>query len=141
MRRLTGGAAAGDDLTFTVTGRTPLAFITTNPVLTAQAEASAGVSVDYVQRVPVDYAAIVRRLSSIGALGTYYDADTDTPYAADSDGIGPACYDECEIRKPLRVKPGVTNRVVVAIGQGDEAIAGVDTLEYQYRPRFLTATG
>ena len=134
------GAATGDDLTFKVYGQTPTAFNTSNTIQAACSESSKTVNLDYVQRIPVDYAALVYRRAASGALALFYDGDTDTPYIADADGIGPAIYDKCEIRAPLRVKPGVTNRVVLGALQADEVIGGA-TVTYSVRPRYLTATG
>jgi hypothetical protein len=133
-------AVTGDDLYFKLYTKLPLGFNTTNPIQAACSESSKTIALDYVQRIPVDFAALVYRITAAGTLGLFYDGDTDTPYVADADGIGPAIYDKCEIRKPLRLKPGVTNRVVLGVCQADESIGGA-TVTYSYRPRFLTATG
>jgi hypothetical protein len=135
------GEAAGDDLVFVVYGQTQLGFNTSNPVLVSCSESSKTVAIDYVQRIPADYAAIAYRPAASGSLGLFYDADTDTPYIADADGIGPAQYDRTDVIKPLRVKPGVVNRVVLGILQEDAAVAGFTTLAYKVRKRYLTATG
>lgn len=132
------GESSGDDLVFTAYGRERLGFETLTPVAAACSETSKTVALDYVQRVPVDYAALVYRKASAGALALFYDGDTDTPYVADADGIGPAVYDKCEVRKPLRFRPGVVNRVVLANLQADAAIGGA-TITYAHRPRYLTA--
>lgn len=135
------GLVAGDDLVFSVNGYTVDSASTTNPLLAACSESSKTVSLDYVQRIPADYACIAYRLDSSGPLGLYYDAGTDTPYVADADGIGPSVYEDCTINKPLRLKPGVTNRVVFGVLQGDVAVAGMTALSYRVRKRYLTATG
>lgn len=128
----------GYDLKYSVSGKTQLGFNTTMPILAACTESSKTIGLDYAQRVPVDYSAIAYRPSASGSLGLYYDAETDTPYIADADGIGPALYDKVEIRRPLRLKPGVTNRVVLGMLQNDDAVAGA-TVVYKWRPRYLTA--
>ena len=132
------GEAAGDDLVFKVYGELPTSFDTTNPVYVTCSESSKTVNIDYVQRIPLDYAAIVYRQAASGAVAFFYDGDTDTPYSADADGIGPAILDKFEIRKPLRLKPGVVNRVVLGCLQADEAVQGA-TVTYSYRPRYLSA--
>lgn len=129
------------DAYFTSWQKPLLAFSSSTPVLAATTSSTDAVSSCGTFRVPVDYAAIVYRETSPVQLGLYYDADTDTPYDADSDGIGPAMYDKCEIRAPLRAKPGVTNRVVVLAANSSGATEGASTLTYKTRPRFLTATG
>jgi hypothetical protein len=135
------GESAGDDLYFEVSGTQSLDFETTNPILAACSESSKTVNLDYVQRIPADFACIAYRLDSSGPLGLYYDAGTDTPYVADADGIGPSVFEDCTINKPLRLKPGVTNRVVFGVLQGDVAVAGMTALSYRIRKRYLTATG
>lgn len=129
------------DLYFKSWVQLPLGFDSSNPILVS------GSGGDYITlgstfRIPVDYACVIYR-DSLQVMGLYYDADTDTPYDADADGIGAALYDKCEVRAPLRAKPGETNRVVVLIGQGieDGTNYGVSALTYKTRPRYLTATG
>jgi hypothetical protein len=129
------------DLACIVHGKTALGFTTETAVLMACSEASRTVALDYVQRIPTDFAFIAYRLDSSGPLGLYFDASTDTPYVADADGIGPSVYEECSIGRPLRLKPGVTNRVVFGILQGDVAVAGMTALAYRVRKRYLSATG
>ena len=135
------GLVAGDDLVFSVDGDTVDSDSTTMPLLAACSELSKVVNLDYVQRIPADFACIAYRLDSSGPLGIYYDAGTDTPYVADTDGIGPSVYEDCTINKPLRLKPGVTNRVVFGVLQGDVAVDGMSALAYHIRKRYLTATG
>jgi hypothetical protein len=139
-----GESSSGDapkDLLFKVYGKTERGFNSSTGVLTACTESSRTIALDYVQRIPLDYAVICYRPGASGSLGLYYDGQTDTPYVADADGIGPAVYDKCEIRKPLRLSPGVTNRVVIGILQEDTAVAGFTALSYSWRPRYLSATG
>ncbi len=129
------------DLLFKVYGKTERGFNSSTGVLTACTEASMTIALDYVQRIPLDYAVICYRPGASGSLGLYYDGQTDTPYIADADGIGPAVYEKCEIRRPLRLSPGVINRVVIGILQEDTAVAGFTALSYSWRPRYLSATG
>jgi hypothetical protein len=135
------GLVAGDDLEFSVDGVSIDANSTTMPLLASCTEASQTVSLDYIQRIPADFACIAYRRSASGGLGLYYDAGTDTPYVADADGVGPSVFEDCTINKPLRLKPGVTNRVVFGVLQGDVAVAGMTALSYRIRKRYLTATG
>lgn len=134
-----GTPSSTNDLYFKSHTQTPLGFNTTNPVLGACSESSKTLGLDYVQRIPVDFAAIVYRPAASGPLGLVYDGDTDTPYIGDADGIGPAAYSLTEVRRPLRIRPGVTNRVVIGILQNDEAVAGMGTLAYKTRARYLSA--
>ncbi len=129
------------DLLFKVYGKTERGFNSSTGVLTACTESSKTIALDYVQRIPLDYAVICYRPGAPSPLGLYYDGQTDTPYIADATGIGPAVYDKCEIRRPLRLSPGVINRVVIGILQEDTAIAGFTALSYSWRPRYLSATG
>lgn len=137
----TAAAETGYDLYFQVYCATQRGFNSSIGVLTACTESSKTIALDYVQRIPLDYAAICYRPGASGSLGLYYDGQTDTPYAADADGIGPAVYDKCEIRRPLRLSPGVINRVVIGILQEDAPVAGFTALSYSWRPRYLSATG
>jgi len=136
-------AEANNDLYFKLLASTPVGFNTTNPVYAAQGSATT-IGLDYVQRVPVDYAAVVYRRSASGDLAIWYDGDTDTPYLSNaSGGIGNAVFDLCEIRRPLRLKPGVNNRIVFGVIQADASANGFMSggIEWAYRPRYLTATG
>jgi hypothetical protein len=137
-----GYVVSGDDLYFKVYCKSPVVFNSNTIIQAADSAVASKVAyLDYVQRVPVDYAAIVYRLGSYSAAPMlYWDGDTDTPYIADADGIGAAVYDKCEIRTPLRFRAGVVNRVVLANAEADEALAGA-TVVYAWRPRYLTATG
>lgn len=137
---VSGTPSDTDDLYFTSWSRTPLGFNTSNPIQAACSESSKTVGLDYVQRIPTDYACLVYRPGSTTTGHVFYDGDTDTPYIASAAGTGPAIYDKTEIRRPLRLKPGKTNYVVAGICQGDSAI-GTGSYVYSTRARYLTATG
>jgi hypothetical protein len=142
VSRESGYSDTGDDLYFKVFCAAPLGFNSNTIIQAADSAAASKVAnLDYVQRVPVDFGAIVYRLGSYSvAPALFYDGDTDTPYVADADGIGPSVYDKCEIRRPLRYRPGVVNRVVFGLGVGSSA-PSAPTVVYAWRPRYLTATG
>jgi len=136
-----GTIVTGHDLFFRLYSCLPLGFVSTLQLLGSSTETDRAIDVDYIERIPVDFAAIAYRLAASGPLGLYYDADTDTPYVADADGIGPSVFEDCTINKPLRLRPGVTNRVVFGVLQGDTPVAGMTALKYRIRRRYLTATG
>lgn len=136
-----GTIVTGHDLFFRLYSCLPLGFVSTLQLLGSSTETNRAIDVDYIERIPVDFAAIAYRLAASGPLGLYYDADTDTPYVADADGIGPSVFEDCTINKPLRLRPGVTNRVVFGVLQGDTPVAGMTALKYRIRRRYLTATG
>ena len=140
----TNEVVTGDDLYFKVYCATPLGFSSYTIVQAADsADASKVANLDYVQRIPVDFAAIIYRLNDYSAApALFWDGSTSTPYIADADGIAHAIYDKCEIRgRGLAFRAGVVNRVVVGSTQADEAVAQNVQVECWWCPRYLTATG
>ena len=139
-----GESFSGDstkDLTCKVYGKTELGFNSYSIVqATDSADAFKIANLDYLVRVPVDYAALAYRLATSAAPGLYYDGDTDVAYIADADGIGPAVLDKAEVIKPLRAKPGVSTTYVLATTHDDVAV-GTASVTYKTRARYLSATG
>lgn len=131
-------ASSSADLYFLSHSKPALAFTNRNYVYIKDSTADLW-ALDWAARIPVDFGAVCYRETSSGTIGLYYDGDTDIPYSADSDGIGPAVLDKCEVRKPLRLRPGVTNRVVIAVKAQNNSDLGAATLTYAIRPRYLTA--
>lgn len=135
------GGDSTKDLTCKVYGKTRLGFNSYSIVqATDSADAFKIANLDYLVRVPVDYAALAYRLATSAAPALYYDGDTDVAYIADADGIGPAVLDKAEIIKPLRAKPGVSTTYVLATTHDDVAV-GTASVTYKTRARYLSATG
>lgn len=135
------GGDSTKDLTCKVYGKTRLGFNSYSIVQASDtADASKIANLDYLVRIPVDYAALAYRLSTSAAPALYYDGDTDVAYIADADGIGPAVLDKAEVIKPLRAKPGVSTTYVLATTHDDVAV-GTASVTYKTRARYLSATG
>ena len=95
----------------------------------------------------------LERLPGAAGIKVFMGSSTGALLVADDQGVGEllkatrrraAFHSEDEYRleerKPLRVKPGVTNHIVVGSLQADEALSYA-TVTYSVRPLYLTATG
>lgn len=139
---LTGCELVDGDLWIKATTRSPRGFNSYTIIQASDTTASNKIAnLDYLVRVPVDYAAIAyRRTTAADAPALFYDGDTDTPYSANATGIGPAVFVECEVIRPLRAKPGVATTYVLATTHAANPV-GTATVKYKTRARYLSATG
>lgn len=91
-------------------------------------------------RIPLDYAAVLSRVTLPANQGLVYDGDVDLPFIADIDGVGYTLAGVGDVIRPLRAIPNGITRFVYGL-TGTFAIGTVGTLAYRTRPRYLTAMG
>lgn len=137
------GESAGDDLTFTVTGRVPLGFNSTVGIIAKNTGGGTG-RLDTLALVPADEFAMLADTTHAADEGLLIDAmdpDEVTVYETDTaGGMGPVDQDDIEYVGAPHIWPGDTAIVYDAHTPGNAAPTAGDGRLW-YKPTYLTPYG